>query len=165
MVQLLVNNCDSFTFKLLTRYVDALNKVHTAHEVDQVFQSHTSFPSAPRLQYNQYILSIMEHLYRQRLQEVFQLPRRLQFDLQPLLMESPKTQTDSDTEIIDLTEETKSGSDVEYEVVEILDHQVDDQGDWFLVKFEGYHAAEWIPAENMYPHAAELVHEYFRNKL
>jgi hypothetical protein len=160
MVQLLINNCDPFVFHFLSRFVDALNRAQVVAEVDEVFQYHT----IGRMPYKQYILSIMEHLYRQRLQEVVQIPRQLQFDLQPLLIDSPITQADSDTEIIDLTEETKSDQE-EYEVVEILDDQTDDQGDWFLVRFEGYPDPEWIPADNMYPHAMELVHEYFKNKV
>jgi hypothetical protein len=52
----------------------------------------------------------------------------------------------------------------EYEVQCILDHHSDDQGDWFLVQWIGYEEPTWEPADNLYPNASDMVHEYFKNK-
>jgi hypothetical protein len=159
MVQLVFTSTSSKWFNRLTHYVDLLNRAHDVGQVQMVYEVEAEDVSEG-------LWVIMHDLYLQRMMEIPQLPRAHQFDPQPLLIEhdSPRTQPDSDVEIIDLTEETKSDQQ-EYEVVEILDHQTDDQGDWFLVKFGGYPHPEWIPADNMYPHGMELVHEYFKNKL
>ena len=81
-----------------------------------------------------------------------------------------KTQPNSPVSVFsdlehDHTQLTDDDDFIEYDVQEILDHTTDDQGDWFLVLWAGFSDPTWVPADNMYPNAAEAVHEYFKNKV